>query len=180
MKIYTKTGDGGDTSLFGGGKVSKGTLRLDAYGTVDELNSLLGVCRALGPPPGCDPFLARVQSDLFRVGAELASSEKAPGGGFRPIDPADVRAIEEEIDRIDPQLQPLKQFILPGGSHPASMLHVARSVCRRAERIVVALSRKEKVGGTIIIYLNRLSDALFMLARLSNAAGNVPEHPWNP
>lgn len=180
VKIYTKTGDSGNTSLFGGKKVPKSALRLEAYGTVDELNSLLGVCRSLITAGDIDTFLKRIQSDLFRLGAELASAETAPPGMFRPVTDEDIRALETEIDRIDPLLAPLKQFILPGGTQGAAMLHVARSVCRRAERLVVSLSESEKVRGMIVVYLNRLSDLLFVLARWTNARENRDEERWTP
>jgi cob(I)alamin adenosyltransferase len=180
LKIYTKTGDGGTTSLFGGKKVSKSDARIAAYGTVDELNSALGFCRSFGLDGRLDAFFERAQSDLFRVGAELASGEGAPPGGLSPVAGADVKAIEEEIDRLDAELRPLKNFILPGGTQAAAAAHVARSVCRRAERCVVELSEKETVRGEVVVYLNRLSDALFVVARWINASAGTPEKIWKP
>lgn len=178
MKIYTKTGDDGTTSLFGGKKVSKGAARIAAYGTVDELNSAIGFCRSFGLDGGLDGFFERVQADLFRVGAELASGEGAPAVGLAPVSGADVSAIEREIDRLDAGLEPLKNFILPGGTQAASAAHVARSVCRRAERCVVELSGKEAVRGDVVVYLNRLSDALFVAARWINASSGNSEKIW--
>jgi cob(I)alamin adenosyltransferase len=180
LKIYTKTGDAGSTSLYGGKKVSKSAARIDAYGTVDELNSAMGVCRSFGLEGRLDAFFERVQSDLFRVGAELASGEGAPPGGLSPVADGDVSAIEREIDRLDASLDPLKNFILPGGSQAASAAHLARSICRRAERCVVGLSEKEKVRGEIVVYLNRLSDALFVAARWINASAGTSEKIWKP
>lgn len=180
MKIYTKTGDGGTTSLFGGRKVSKSSLRISAYGTVDELNSALGALRSCGTEARLDAFLERVQADLFRVGAELASDGVSPPGALTPVGGADVALLEGQIDRLDADLQPLKNFILPGGTQAASAAHLARSVCRRAERLVVELSEVETVRGEVVIYLNRLSDALFVAARWINAAGGVSDRPWKP
>ncbi len=180
MKIYTKTGDRGRTSLFGGAKVSKSVTRIAAYGTVDELNSAIGAIRSHGPEARLDAFLERVQSDLFRVGAELASVAGTPLGNLTPIGDPDVELIEGEIDRMDATLEPLKNFILPGGTQAASAAHLARSICRRAERLVVELSEKEDVRGGVVVYLNRLSDALFVAARWINAATGTPERIWKP
>jgi cob(I)alamin adenosyltransferase len=180
LKIYTKTGDAGTTSLLGGKKVSKSATRIAAYGTVDELNSAIGVCRSFGLERRLDGFFERVQSDLFRVGAELASGEGAAPGGLSPVADADVTSMEAEIDRLDAELEPLRNFILPGGSQAASAAHLARSICRRAERCVVKLSEGEKVRGAIVVYLNRLSDALFVAARWINASGGTPEKIWKP
>lgn len=180
MKIYTKTGDAGTTSLFGGRKVSKGSARIEAYGTIDELNSALGLCRSLGVEARLDAFFERVQSDLFRVGAELASAGGPPPASVAPVGDADVRGIEELIDLLDADLPALKNFILPGGAQAASAAHLARAVCRRAERRVVELSEKETVRGEIVVYLNRLSDALFVAARRINAAAGVSDRLWRP
>jgi len=179
-KIYTKTGDGGSTSLFGGKKVSKSSLRIAAYGTVDELNSFVGLCRSHGPGPETDRLLGRVQSDLFRIGAELASADAAAGAGYGPVGEKDVSDLESAIDAMDAELPALKHFILPGGHPAAAAAHVARSVCRRAERLIVELSGKESVRAAVIIYMNRLSDALFMVARSINASENVTEVAWIP
>ncbi|HLF14309.1 MAG TPA: cob(I)yrinic acid a,c-diamide adenosyltransferase [Bacteroidota bacterium] len=180
MKIYTKAGDGGKTSLFGGKKVSKSAPRIAAYGTVDELNSTIGAVRSCGLERRLDAFLERVQSDLFRVGAELASPGGDAPGSPGPVGGADVSFMEGEIDRLDADLEPLRNFILPGGTPAASAAHIARSVCRRAERTVVELSERETVRGEVVVYLNRLSDALFVAARWINAAAGAPERPWKP
>jgi cob(I)alamin adenosyltransferase len=180
LKIYTKTGDGGKTSLFGGKKVSKSAARIEAYGTVDELNSAIGFCRSFGVQGPLDAFFERTQSDLFRVGAELASGEGAPSGGLAAVAADDVTALEREIDRLDAELEPLRNFILPGGTPAAAAAHLARSVCRRAERCVVGLSEKEAVRGEVVVYLNRLSDALFVAARWLNRSAGAPEKIWKP
>ena len=180
MKIYTKTGDGGTTSLFGGKKVSKGSERIEAYGTVDELNSAIGFCRSLGIPPEIDTFLEIIQKDLFRLGAELASGEGAPPPAARPVGAEDVEAIERQIDRMEQELSPLKNFILPSGIPAATAAHLARGACRRAERRVVELSGKETVRGEVVVYLNRLSDALFVVARRINASAGASVTIWKP
>ena len=180
MKIYTKTGDSGKTSLFGGTRVSKSSLRISAYGTVDELNSAVGVCRSHGLEGSLDAFLERVQSDLFRVGGELAAPEGSKPSGLVPLGEAETHALEEEIDRLDAGLPPLKNFVLPGGVPAAAAAHTARSICRRAERVVVELSEREKVRNEIVVYLNRLSDALFVAARRINALAGAPERTWKP
>jgi cob(I)alamin adenosyltransferase len=177
-KIYTKTGDRGTTSLSGGEKVSKSALRIAAYGTVDELNSFVGLCRAHGPDGATDAFLGRVQSDLFRIGAELATGKGRTGAAFHPVGEEDVEALEGAIDRMDAGLEPLKNFILPGGHAAAAAAHAARSVCRRAERLIVELSGKEGVRPVVIVYMNRLSDALFMAARNINNSAKIPDVPW--
>ncbi|MEM1011718.1 MAG: cob(I)yrinic acid a,c-diamide adenosyltransferase [Planctomycetota bacterium] len=179
MKLYTRTGDDGTTGLIGGGRVGKDDLRLDAYGTVDELNALLGLAASTG---GDLPLIAQVQSDLFAIGSHLA----APGGGTDNIKlPAlpDAARLESEIDGFDEKLPALKTFILPGGSELASRLHVARCVCRRAERACVALARHDAVAGVpdeVVTYLNRLSDWLFARARLANHDAGVADVPWTP
>jgi cob(I)alamin adenosyltransferase len=179
MKIYTKTGDTGDTGLFAGPRVRKHHPRIEAYGTVDELNSLLGVARAEGPPGDIDEVLAQAQHDLFVLGAELATPDPRKlslsllGGGH-------IERLEHAIDRYEADLPPLKEFILPGGTRVAASLHLARCVCRRAERDVVALadSPDEEVRPEAIQYLNRLSDLLFVLARAANAAEGCVDVPW--
>jgi cob(I)alamin adenosyltransferase len=180
MKIYTRTGDRGDTSLFGGQRVPKDALRIEAYGTVDELNSLLGVVRSENTQTEIDRILARTQHSLFSLGADLATPRSAINASMRRIAPSDATDIEQEIDLIETHLDPLHNFILPGGSAVAAKLHLARTVCRRAERQVVRLSHAEDIGNDVIVYLNRLSDLLFVLARFANKAGNVPESPWIP
>lgn len=179
-KIYTKTGDGGMTSLFGGKKVSKSSLRIAAYGTVDELNSFVGFCRSHGPGAGSDAFLGRVQSDLFRIGAELASGEVRLDAPYGPVTDTDVGELERAIDRMDAGLEPIRNFILPGGHPAASAAHAARGVCRRAERLIVELSEKESVRPVVVAYMNRLSDALFVVARKINADGKIADIPWKP
>jgi cob(I)alamin adenosyltransferase len=178
MKIYTKTGDGGDTSLFGGKKVPKNSPRLTAYGTVDELNSFVGLCRSHGPGSGTDRFLARVQSDLFRVGAELASEDVPADAAYGPVGDRDVKDLEDAIDTMEAALEPIRNFILPGGHPAAAAAHAARSVCRRAERLIVELSGREAVRPVVVVYMNRLSDALFVAARTINAESKIPDVPW--
>ena len=175
MKIYTRTGDKGDTSLFGGTRVSKNDPRIEAYGTVDELNSLLGLCRSAGLPAPIDAELDRVQSDLFDVGAYLA----APGSDrFTSVDANRAADLERAIDEMEDALQPLKTFIVPGGSEAAARLHVARTVCRRAERRVIRLEDDSEEMLTTIAFLNRLSDFLFVAARHANRTAGVPDTPW--
>lgn len=180
MKIYTRTGDRGDTSLFGGQRVPKDALRIEAYGTVDELNSVLGIARADNAEPALDATLERIQDELFVLGADLATPRSLEKKGVRRIAHTEADRLEQEIDRFETGLQPLKSFILPGGSPVAARMHFARTVCRRAERIVVRLSRNEDIGDDITIYLNRLSDLLFVLARYANHAAHVPEVKWKP
>jgi len=181
MKIYTKTGDRGDTGLFGGARVSKASARVGAYGDVDELNSLLGVVCAHLSGPGPDELLRQIQSDLFVVGAELAKNPdptKNVDLGMPLIGDADIERLEHCIDELDQSLEPLKTFILPGGTSAASFLHLARTCCRRAERAVVALAQTEPVRPELVRYLNRLSDFLFTLARAQNARAGVADVPW--
>jgi len=181
MKIYTKTGDRGDTGLFGGGRVPKSHPRVDAYGEVDELNAALGLARALEPMPRIDELLVPIQRDLFAIGALLATPnlekmrqhlEKAR------VDEARVAQLEQAIDDADVELEPLRSFILPGGSPKAAALHVARTVCRRAERRVVELTEVEQIPELAVVYLNRLSDLLFTLARLAAKRAGVGEVTW--
>lgn len=175
MKIYTRTGDHGLTSLFGGARVGKDDSRIEAYGTVDELSSHLGVARASWPESAVDAELHRVQIDLFEIGAHLAS----PGTSrFPGVDAARVTALEEAIDGMEARLTPLKTFILPGGTIAAAQLHVARTVCRRAERLVVALHDESPATISTIGYLNRLSDYLFVAARFANLEAGVADVPW--
>ena len=175
MKIYTRTGDLGDTSLFGGTRVAKDDARIEAYGTIDELSSFLGVARAANVPDEVDAQLERVQRDLFEIGAHLAS----PGTSrFTGVDPQHITELEGAIDAMERELTPLTNFILPGGTLPASQLHVARTVCRRAERRVVALRDASPATQSTIAYLNRLSDYLFVAARFSNKRANIADVPW--
>jgi len=178
MRIYTKTGDKGDTSLFGGQRVPKDALRIEAYGTVDELNSVLGLVRADNADAEIDGILADVQDQLFDLGADLATPRSAEKKPIKRIEVRTAQQLEKVIDAIEPSLKPLRSFILPGGSAVAARLHFARTVCRRAERAVVRLSRNEDIGEAVMIYLNRLSDMLFILARYANQKARVPEVKW--
>ncbi|HEV3343201.1 MAG TPA: cob(I)yrinic acid a,c-diamide adenosyltransferase, partial [Pirellulales bacterium] len=167
MKIYTKTGDAGETGLFGGPRVFKDDPRVEAYGDVDELNAVLGLVRCEAIESRIDQLLARIQNELFDLGAELASPEPDRVGTKR-VATAQVGALESAIDEYEAGLPPLKTFILPGGVRAAALLHLARTVCRRAERRVVALGRREPISAEVVIYLNRLSDLLFVLSRAVN------------
>ena len=187
LKIYTKTGDRGETGLFGGQRVPKDHARVEAYGDVDELNSVLGIVISKLDAEGQAPIaeaLRAVQSDLFTVGANLATPAAEDGGresSFIPTLPAGrVEELEGWIDAAEGELEPLKSFVLPGGTGSAAYLHLARTVCRRAERRVVALARQAQVGAEWITYLNRLSDLLFTLARLANRRAGVDDVPWMP
>jgi len=176
VKIYTRTGDKGETSLFGGSRISKNDPRIEAYGTIDELNSLLGLSRAGALPKPIDAELDRVQSDLFDIGAYLA----APGSDrFGSVGENRIADLERAIDAMESELQPLKTFIVPGGSEGAARLHIARTVCRRAERRVIALGESSAEMKTTIAYLNRLSDFLFVAARRANQVAGVADTPWS-
>ncbi len=189
MKIYTKTGDAGETSLFDNTRVSKADPRVDAYGEVDEVNACLGAARAAlddggraSAPPGVEDIaraLEAIQKDLFALGARLAdpSARIAQRVTKAAITPADVERLEITIDRLEAELPPLRRFILPGGGLAGSLLHLARTVCRRAERRVIALG-PEAVDPLVIVYLNRLSDLLFVMARAVNHRSNLPETEW--
>lgn len=181
MKIYTKTGDAGETGLFGGERVPKDHPRVAAYGDVDELNAAIGLARALDPRHFEDGLLQAIQRDLFAIGAVLATPDPArlikALGGSGIADPA-VAQLEEAIDRLDETLPPLKDFILPGGTSKGAALHMARTVCRRAERAVVGLGRATAVSPVIGRYLNRLSDLLFVLARAVNREAGAGDIPW--
>ncbi|HTY35571.1 MAG TPA: cob(I)yrinic acid a,c-diamide adenosyltransferase [Bacteroidota bacterium] len=179
MKIYTTTGDQGETSLFGGRRVPKDALRIEAYGTVDELNSALGVARAAKPPREIDDILRRLQSDLFVLGADLATPPDKQNGIVERIHQGHINSIEQMIDSIEPNLAPLSSFILPGGSPLAAQLHLARTICRRAERFVVKLSRDERIDPSCVVYLNRVSDLLFVVARQANKLDGIEETPWS-
>jgi len=180
MKIYTKTGDDGTTGLFGGGRVKKASSRVESYGTVDEVNAALGLARSTGLGPFIDTVLARVQVDLFTLGAELAC---VPGKEDKLSLPLlaqeDAERLEHAIDEGEARLPPLQTFILPGGSPQAAALHVARTVCRRAERAVLAIDDAAP-RSMLVIYLNRLSDLLFVLARVANLDKGVTDIPWVP
>jgi len=179
VKIYTKTGDRGDTRLFDGTKVRKHEERVEAYGDVDELNSFIGAAASGIADNEILNQLRQIQSDLFSVGAQLADPRagEARNERFR-LDPVRVTDLENSIDRFETELPALRQFILPGGAPAGAMLHLSRTVCRRAERKVVALANKISVDQTVIQYLNRLSDYLFVLARLVNHRNGQQEIPW--
>ena len=181
MKIYTRTGDAGDTGLFGGGRTPKSDPRVEAYGDVDELNAAIGLARASELMPRIDEVLLPIQRDLFSIGALIATPdhekmkqhlEKAR------IDETRIAELERAIDDGDAELEPLKAFILPGGTHKAAALHLARTVCRRAERRVVSLRGSVEVPAVVVVYLNRLSDLLFTLARLANRRAGAGEVTW--
>lgn len=180
MKIYTKTGDKGDTSLFGGQRVPKDALRIEAYGTIDELNSILGIVLAENSDRRVGDILTLVQKELFALGADLATPRSAASKIIKRFEPKDAYTLEKLIDGLESHIKPLKSFILPGGSAVAARIHFARTVCRRAERAVVRLSRNEDIGDGITVYLNRLSDLLFVLARYANHAAGIPEIKWKP
>lgn len=181
MKIYTKTGDAGETGLFGGGRVPKDHGRVRAYGEVDELNAAVGSARALDPADFEAELLAAIQRDLFAIGGQLATPDAgkvAKALAKAAIGDDRVTALERAIDRAEATLPPLGSFILPGGTPKAAALHLARTVCRRAERSVVALARETSVAPVILTYLNRLSDLLFVLARQANALHGVADIAW--
>jgi cob(I)alamin adenosyltransferase len=178
MKIYTKTGDTGDTSLYGGKRVPKSSPRIEAYGTVDELNAELGSARSFHPTAETEKILDKLQNELFVLGADLA----APAGNEPKtgrISEANIGELEKIIDRLEEQLEPLDSFILPGGNQVCARIHVARTVCRRAERRVEAFSRTEDAGKFPLVYLNRLADLLFVLARYENKAAGISEKKWS-
>jgi len=181
MSIYTKTGDSGETGLFGGGRVPKDHVRVAAYGDVDELNSVIGVVRAAPPPDFLDPVLEAIQRDLFALGGHLATPDPAKVAKAlekAELSEARVREFESLIDEADRELPPLRAFILPAGTAKAATLHLARTVCRRAERSVVHLSHESPVPLLFIVYLNRLSDLLFTLARLANHRAGAGDVTW--
>lgn len=178
MKIYTKTGDGGETALFGGGRVPKSSPRVAAYGDVDELNAWLGAARARCADGEVRDALARVQGELFVVGAILATPNPARRKGERFALAAErIAALEREIDAWDAELPELTTFVLPGGGEAASVVHLARAACRRAERAIVGLAADD-LPETLVPYVNRLSDWLFTCARVLNARGGIEETPW--
>ncbi len=181
MKIYTKSGDGGETGLFGGGRVRKSDERVEAYGEVDEANAALGVAREACADPEITAELARIQDELFCVGAELASPHGVKArAAVPPLQARWATRLEEAMDRWDRELPVLHQFVLPGGTRAAAALHLARGVVRRAERRVVALAAHAEVDATALVYLNRLSDLLFVAARLANHRAGQAELHWDP
>jgi len=187
MKIYTKTGDKGQTSLFGGTRVAKYNLRIEAYGTVDELNSYIGLIRDQKIDPHTFEVLVKIQTELFTLGSMLATpkdKETLKNGKERlnipKINNDDIQFLEQEMDTMNLSLPDMKSFILPGGHTTVSFCHIARTVCRRAERITVNLSDEEEINSVIIQYLNRLSDYLFVLARKLTIDNRATEVPWSP
>jgi len=180
MKIYTKTGDQGTTSLFGGKRVFKSDLRIDAYGTVDELNSYVGLLRDQKVNKKRKEVLVEIQDRLFTIGSILATEPGNVKVKIPALQETDITFLEKQIDEMDSQLPPMKSFVLPGGHPSVSFGHVARTVCRRAERLVIALDQLEKVDALVIKYLNRLSDYLFVLCRMMTQELGVEETPWKP
>ncbi|PYP77467.1 MAG: cob(I)yrinic acid a,c-diamide adenosyltransferase [Gemmatimonadetes bacterium] len=181
MKIYTKTGDAGDTGLFGGGRVPKDDPRVEAYGDVDELNAVLGMARAVEQLPRIDEVLVPVQRDLFAIGALLATPDREKMAQHLEkarIDEHRITELEKAIDDAESELEPLRAFVLPGGTPKSAALHVARTVCRRAERRVVRLQHAVELPSLVVTYLNRLSDLLFTLARLANKRAGAGEVTW--
>ncbi len=180
MKIYTRRGDAGETDLFGGPRVGKDDLRVEAYGAVDELNATLGTCRAETAQDDVRALLEDVQSRLFDLGGALATPSAAhrEKSGVPEPQPEDVEKLEGQIDAFESELAPLERFILPGGCRAAAAFHVARTVCRRAERRVVSLARADEVPEPSLRYLNRLSDLLFVLARVENRRAGVQDLEW--
>ena len=181
IRIYTRTGDTGETGLFGGGRVGKDHPRVAAYGDVDELNSMIGLVRATAPTDLADDLLETIQRDLFAIGGHLATPD--PDKVRKALAKAELQSsriaeFEQAIDAADAELAPLKAFVLPGGSPKAAALHLARTTCRRAERHVVALAAQEEVPELFLVYLNRLSDLLFTLARLANHRAGLGDVTW--
>lgn len=179
MRIYTRTGDGGETGLFGGERVGKDHPRIAACGDVDELNAAIGVALSEeGLPAGMAALLRQVQNDLFVLGADLATPPGMGGTREMRVRESMPAALEPRIDDLEAELEPLRQFVLPGGHPAAARLHLARAICRRAERAVAALAGREEINPELLVYLNRLSDLLFVMARAANAVHAVPDIPW--
>ena len=180
MKIYTKKGDTGSTGLIGGTRVAKHSLRIDAYGTVDELNSYIGVVRDYPIADMYKTQLIEIQDRLFTIGSSLASDPSKSKMKIPDLSALDIEQLEKWMDEMDEILPPMKFFVLPGGHHTVSFTHVARCVCRRAERIIFELKEKEFVAEQVLIYMNRLSDYLFVLSRKFSFDLNATEQPWHP
>jgi len=180
VKIYTKTGDTGTTALFGGKRVSKADLRIDTYGTVDELNSFVGLVRDQEVNQKRKNTLVEIQDRLFTIGSILATEPGNTKVRIPSLADTDISLLEKEIDSMDAELPQMKFFVLPGGNQSVSFCHVARTVCRRAERLVVALNSQEPVDTLVVQYLNRLSDYLFMLSRKMTQELGAEETPWKP
>lgn len=183
-RVYTKVGDRGETSLIGGDRVSKASPRIEGYGTIDELNAVLGLVRTAlessKAGPHLLPILHRVQNELFNLGAELACADLSTRTKLPRIEARHVAALEADIDALNDQLPALKSFVLPGGGWASAWFHLARTVCRRAERLVVGLAASEDVGDQALPYLNRLSDALFVFGRWAALQDGQPEPLWEP
>jgi cob(I)alamin adenosyltransferase len=180
MKIYTKTGDQGLTSLLGGTRVKKSHLRIDAYGTVDELNAHLGLVADQPVNAGRRAFLQQIQDRLFTIGSLLAADPEKSKLKIPDLHESDIEALEQAMDAMDAHIPPLKVFVLPGGHQSVSFCHIARCVCRRTERLVIALQEESFVEGLVIKYLNRLSDYLFVLGRMMAHELGAGEIPWKP
>ncbi len=180
MKIYTKTGDKGETGLFGGERVPKNSERIDTYGTTDELNSFIGLALTEVKDEDVRFLLEKIQNQLFTVGADLAAPDtpKNKKLNIERVPEKFIKNLEDEIDRFEERLEPLKNFILPGGSKSSAVLHICRTICRRAERKVVSLSKTDMINKNIVIYLNRLADLFFVLSRFENKVSNVPDVTW--
>ncbi len=180
MKIYTKTGDKGQTSLFGGTRVNKSDVRIEAYGTVDELNSYIGLLRDYTINEVHKPILIEIQDRLFTIGSHLAADPSKPKLKKPDLHDEDVKKLEDEIDKMEENLEPLKNFILPGGHKEVSFCHIARTVCRRAEREIIRLAETSTVEKIVITYINRLSDYIFVLSRDMARRLGAEETPWHP
>ena len=182
MKIYTKTGDKGETGLFGGERVSKNSLRISAYGTIDELNAFIGYTITEIQDAGIKEKLLTIQNYLFTVGSDLATpdTKKNETLNIQRTPDSFYKEIEKMIDQYEAQLEELRNFILPGGSKSSALLHICRTICRRAEREIVALKKTVTIGDNILIFLNRLSDLFFVLSRFENEVSNHPDTIWNP
>ncbi|MBN1287441.1 MAG: cob(I)yrinic acid a,c-diamide adenosyltransferase [Anaerolineae bacterium] len=178
MKLYTRTGDGGTTALLAGGRVPKDHPRVAAYGALDELNAMIGLARALGVDAEIDARLDRIQHELFDLGSDMATPPDRSPAGLTRVSPDLVERLESEIDAMDAALDPLREFILPGGAPGGAALHAARTVCRRAERAIVSLMAVDAINEVGLQYVNRLSDWLFAAARLANLRAGAPEVRW--
>ncbi len=187
-RVYTRAGDDGATALVGGRRVPKDSPRIEAYGTIDELNSIVGLARAFNAPKlrrgknyrRLDEILRRVQNELFDLGSELATPRESFYEGMFRVGATEVTALEKVMDECQKDLAPLKSFVLPGGGPVGGFLHQARTVCRRAERETITLAHDESIGEYVLPYLNRLSDALFVMARYENHGGGIAEPLWQP
>jgi cob(I)alamin adenosyltransferase len=180
MKIYTKGGDQGETALFGGRRVSKSDIRIDSYGTIDELNSWIGLLAEIEVNNSRKVLLRNIQDRLFTIGSELAADPEKPKLKKPDLYLSDVELLEQSIDEMEAQLPPLTSFILPGGHPAVAQAHIARCVCRRAERLIVALHQSQPVNSLVLLYMNRLSDYLFVLARCMTKELNSEEVRWQP